>query len=171
MAALVLVEVTLAFIVLCADSLPEGPARPPFERFLRAVLWPVTLGRWFTHRNFPKLGRFAAIVWLLTTIGWLVSLEYDRTGARKMMLFLILAEATLAFVVWCVDAMSTDIHNRPLRRVLRSVFWFKAIADYMRDEDNIKIAHASLTVWILLTTGWLLSLGSDRILRPLGLAP
>ena len=108
---------------------------------------------------------------MLTTIGWLVSLEYDRTGARKMMLFVILAEATMAFVVWCVDAMSTDIHNRPLRLLLRSVFWFKAIADYMRDEDNIKIAHASLTVWILLTTGWLLSLGSDRILRPLGKAP
>jgi hypothetical protein len=51
------------------------------------------------------------------------------------------------------------------------VFWVKAITDYMRDEDNIKIAHASLTVWILLTTGWLLSLGSDRILRPLGLQP
>ena len=69
MAALVLVELTLAFIVLCADSLPDGPPRRPFERFIRAVLWPVTLGRWFTHRNFPKLGRFAAIVWLLTTIG------------------------------------------------------------------------------------------------------
>ncbi|HLJ08695.1 MAG TPA: hypothetical protein VKX24_09165 [Acidimicrobiia bacterium] len=91
MAALVLVEVTLAFIVLCADSLPEGPARPAFERFVRAVLWPVTVGRWFTHRNFPKLGRFAAIVWLLTTTGWLVSLEYDRTGARRMMLFVVLA--------------------------------------------------------------------------------
>jgi len=63
------------------------------------------------------------------------------------------------------------VHNRPLRRLVRAIFWFKAITDYMRDEDNIKIAHASLTVWILLTTGWLLSLGSDRILRPLGLQP
>ena len=32
MAALVLVELTLAFIVLCADSLPDGPPRRPFER-------------------------------------------------------------------------------------------------------------------------------------------
>jgi hypothetical protein len=171
MPALVLVELTMAFIVLCADSLPDGPARRPAERLLRSVMWPVTVVRWFTHRNFPKLGRFAAIVWLLTTIGWLVSLEYDRTGAGRMMLFVVVAEVTMAFVVWCVDAMSTDIHNRPLRRLVRSVFWVKAITDYMRDEDNIKIAHASLTVWILLTTGWLLSLGTDRILRPLGLQP
>lgn len=170
MAALVLVELTLAFIVLCADSLPDGPPRRPFERVVRAVLWPVTLGRWFTHRNFPKLGRFAAIVWLLTTVGWLITLEYDRVGSRPM-LFLLVAHATMAFVVWCVDAMSTDIHNRPLRRLVRAAFWIKAITDYMRDEDNIKIAHASLTVWILLTTGWLLSLGTDRILRPLGLQP
>ena len=77
----------------------------------------------------------------------------------------------MAFVVWCVDAMSTDIHNRPLRRLVRAAFWIKAMTDYMRDEDNIKIAHASLTVWILLTTGWLLSLGTDRILRPLGIQP
>ena len=105
---------------------------------------------------------------MLTTIGWLVTLEYDRTGSR-LVVFLLVAQGTMAFVVWCVDAMSTDIHNRPLRRLLRSVFWLKAITDYMRDEDNIKIAHASLTVWILLTTGWLLSLGTDRILRPLGL--
>ena len=170
MAALVLVQLTLAFIVLCADSLPDGPPRRLSERLVRAILWPVTLGRWFTHRNFPKLGRFVAIVWLLTTIGWLVTLEYDRTGSRRMV-FLLLAQVTMAFVVWCVDAMSTDIHNRPLRRLVRSVFWVKAITDYIRDEDNIKIAHASLTVWILLTTGWLLSLGTDRILRPLGLQP
>src|SRR2546423_15430923 len=96
MAALVLVEVTLAFIVLCADSLPDGPAPPAFERFLRAMVWPVTLGRWFTHRNFPKLGRFAAIAWLPTTIGWLVGLEYHRTGAPKMTPIGILAPTTNA---------------------------------------------------------------------------
>ena len=85
--------------------------------------------------------------------------------------FLLLAQVTMAFVVWCVDAMSTDIHNRPFRRLVRAAFWFMAISDYLRVEDHIKIAHASLTVWILLTTGWLLSLGTDRILRPLGLQP
>jgi uncharacterized membrane protein YbaN (DUF454 family) len=169
MAALVLVELTLAFIVLCADSLPEDSPRRPHQRLLRSVFWMVTLHKWFTHRNFPKLGRFAAIVWLLVTTGWLLTLEYDRTP--RMLVFLVLAEATMAFVVYCVDAMSADLHNRPLRRLLRSAFWIKALTEYMRDEDSIKIAHASLTVWILLTTGWLLSLGSDRIVGPLGLQP
>jgi len=167
MAALVLVQLTLAFIVLCADSLPEGPPRPPLQRLLRSIFWMVTLARWLTRRNFPKLGRFATIVWFLVTVGWLVTLEYDRT--RTTLQFLVLAEVTMAFVVYCVDAMSADTGNRPLRRLLRSAFWVKAITDYMRDEDNVKIAYASLTVWILLTTGWLLSLGTDRIVRPLGL--
>jgi hypothetical protein len=169
MAALVLFELTLAFIVLCADSLPDGPPRRPLERFLRSVFWMVTLNRWFTHRNFAKLGRFGTIVWFLVTSGWLLTLEYDRTPATLG--FLVLAETTMAFVVYCVDAMSVDVHNRPLRRLLRAAFWMKALTEYMRDEDNIKIAQASVTVWILLTTGWLLSLGSDRILVPLGLQP
>lgn len=169
MAALVLLELTLAFIVLCADSLPEDRHRRPHERLLRSVFWPVTLSRWFTRRNFPKLGRFAAIVWLMVTTGWLLTLVSDRT--ETTLVFLVVAELTMAFVVYCVDAMSADMHNRPFRRLLRSAFWAKALTDYMRDEDNIKIAHASLTVWILLTTGWLLSLGTDRIVRPLGLQP
>jgi len=169
MAALVLIELTLAFIVLCADSLPDGLPRRPLQRLIRSVFWMVTLSRWFTQRNFPKLGRFGTIVWLLVTTGWLLTLEYDRTGT--MLVFLVLAEATMAFIVYCVDATSADVRNRPLRRLLRSAFWVKPFTDYMRDEDSVKIAHASLTVWILLTTGWLLSLGSDRILRPLGLQP
>jgi hypothetical protein len=169
MAALVLVELTMAFIVLCADSLPDGPPRRPLQRLVRSVFWMVTLGRWITHRNLPKLGRFAAIVWFMVTTGWLLTLEYDRTG--RMLVFLLLAEATMAFVVYGVDATTADGHNRRLRRVLRSAFWMKAITGYLRDEDSIKIAYASLTVWVLLTTGWLLSMGSDRILTPLGLAP
>jgi hypothetical protein len=168
MIALVLLELTMAFIVLCADSHGNSP-RPMRYRVVRSLFWMVTLTRWFTHRNLPKLARFAAIVWLLVTIGWLLTLVYDRT--RAMPLFLLLAQATMAFVVYCVDAMSSDLHNHPFRRVLRGVFWIKALISYMTDKDSIKIAHASLTVWILLTTGWLLSMGSDRIVRPLGLGP
>ena len=169
MAALVLLEVTLAFIVLCADSLPDDSPRRPMERLLRSIFWMVTLTRWFTHRNLLKLGRFGAIVWLMVTTGWLLTLVYDRTDTT--LIFLLVAQVTMAFVVYCVDAMSADVYNHPLRRLLRSTFWMKSLTDYMRDVDNIKIAHASLTVWILLTTGWLLSLGTDRIVRPLGLQP
>src|SRR2546421_5643456 len=167
MAALVLIELTLAFIVMCADSLPEGPPRPLLHRLVRSLFWMVTLGRWVTHRNLPKLGRFGAIVWFLVTTGWLLTLESDRT--RTMVVFLVLAEATMAFVVYAVDATSADGHNRRLRRLVRSAFWMKALTGYMRDQDSIKIAYASLTVWILLTTGWLLTMGTDRIVRPLGL--
>lgn len=129
----------------------------------------VTLGRWITHRNLPKLGRFASIVWFLVTTGWLLTLEWDRTG--RMLVFAVLAQATMAFVVYAVDATSADGHNRRPRRLLRSAFWMRALTGYMKDEDSIKIAYATLTVWVLLTTGWLLSMGSDRILVPLGLAP
>jgi hypothetical protein len=167
MAALVLLELTLAFIVLCADSLPDGARRRPWQRLLRSVFWMVTLNQWFTHRNFPKLGRFGTIVWFLVTVGWLLTLEYDRTGVRSV--FFLVAEQTMAFVVYSVDATSADVQNRPVRRLLRSAFWVKALTGYMTDEDSIKIAHATLTVWLLLTTGWLISLGSDRILQPLGL--
>jgi hypothetical protein len=160
-----LVELTLGFIVFCADSLTDTPRRF-VDRLLRSVFWMITLSMWFTHRNLTKLGRFAGIVWFMVTTGWLLSLLWDRT--HRMLLFLVLAETTMAFVVYCVDAMSADLHNRPLRRVLRSAFWMKPLTEYMQAEESIKMVHASLTVWILLTTGWLLSLEHDRIAQPLG---
>jgi hypothetical protein len=161
-----LVEWTLAFVVFCGDSVGEESPRPPRQRFLRAVCWPITLGRWFTHRNLSKLARFGAIVWLLVTTGWLLSLENDRLKPTGLCLLAI--EATMAFVVYCVDAMSADLHHRPVRRVLRSALWMKPLAGYLWDQDSIKIIQASVTVWVLLTTGWLLGLMHDRIAQPLG---
>jgi len=163
---LLLVEATLAFIVACADSVAEDTPRSVRERVLRAVLWPATLWVWFTRRNLPKLARFGAIVWLLLTAGWLLSLESDRLPT--MAVFLGVAEATLAFVVYCVDALSADLQHRPVRRVLRGLFWPKALIEYLRDRESIKLIQASVTVWGLLTSGWLLSLGIDRVAQPLG---
>ena len=116
---LVLVELTLAFIVFCADSVDDERRRPA-ERLVRAVLWMVTLTRWFTHRNVAKLGRFGAVVWFLVTTGWLLTLEFDRMSAPA---FLVIAQVTMGFVVYCVDALSADLQNKPGRRLLRSVFW------------------------------------------------
>ena len=160
-----LVELTVAFIVFCADSVGEDPRRPVVQRLVRAVLWPITLTRWFTHRNLTKLARFGAVVWFLVTTGWLLSLERDRihTPAR----FLLTAEATMAFVVYCVDALSPDYQRKPIRRMLRSGIWIKPLTDYLRDEDSVKVLQASLTTWLLLTTGWLLTLEFDRIATPL----
>jgi hypothetical protein len=163
---LVLVEATLAFIVACADSVDEETPRSVRERVLRAVFWPATLWVWFTHRNLPKLARFGAIVWLLLTAGWLLSLESDRLPT--MVVFLGVAEATLAFVVYCVDALSADLRHKPVRRVLRGLFWPIAVVQYLRDRESIKLIQASVTVWGLLTSGWLLSLGIDRVAQPLG---
>jgi hypothetical protein len=163
---LVLVEATLAFIVACADSVTEETPRSVVDRVLRAVFWPVTLWVWFTRRNLPKLARFGAIVWLLLTAGWLLSLESDRLPT--MAVFLGVAEATLAFVVYCVDALSADLQHRPVRRVLRGLLWPKALVEYLRDRESIKLIQASVTVWGLLTSAWLLSLGIDRVAQPLG---
>ena len=162
----VLTELTVGFVVFCSDSVGEDPRRPLQHRVLRAAFWPITLTRWFTHRNLAKLARFGAIIWLMVTTGWLLSLERDRI--RTWSLFLLTAEASMAFIVYCVDAMSADFQHKPLRRMVRSGIWVKPMTDYLRDEDSIKLIQASLTTWLMLTTGWLLSLELDRIAAPLG---
>src|SRR5215210_4373872 len=131
----------------------------------RGVLWMVTLTRWFTHRNVLKLSRFGAVVWFMVTTGWLLTLEYDRIGGP---VFLVLAEVTMGFVVYCVDALSADLVKRPGRRLLRSAIWVVPVARFLRDDDSVALIAASVTVWGLLTTGWLLGLLHDRIATPLG---
>ena len=153
---------TLAFVVFCADSVGEEE-RPATERAARAAHWMVTLTRWFTHRNVTKLGRFGAVVWFLVTTGWLLSLEYDRAAAH----FFLLAEVTMAFVVYCVDALSADLQNKPFRRILRSAFWVVPVTRYLSDKDSVALIAASVTIWGLLTTGWLLGLMHDRVATPL----
>ena len=74
----------------------------------------------------------------------------------------------MGFVVYCVDALSADLHNRPARRLLRSVLWFGPVAGYLTDDDSVALIAASVTVWGLLTTGWLLGLLVDRVAGPLG---
>jgi hypothetical protein len=161
--ALVLVQVTLGFLVFCADSVDDQQRRP-MERLVRAALWMVTLPRWFTHRNVTKLGRFGAVVWFLVTTGWLLTLQLDRFTTP---VFLVVAQATMGFVVYCVDSLSADLENKPGRRLVRSVVWIFPIAHYLSDDDSVALIHASVTVWVLLTTGWLLGLLADRVAAPL----
>ncbi|MDQ3945424.1 MAG: hypothetical protein M3357_09795 [Actinomycetota bacterium] len=164
MIALALSYVTLAFLVFCADSVDEEPRRP-VERLIRATLWVVTLTRWFTHRNVAKLGRFGAVVWFLVTTGWLLTLEFDRITAP---MFLVAAEITMGFVVYCVDSLSADLENKPARRLLRSVFWMMPVVAYLSNRDSVALVQASVIVWVLLSTGWLLGLLADRVAVPLG---
>jgi len=161
----VLVEVTLAFVVFCADSVGDEEERGLLERLARAFLWMVTLTRWFTHRNVAKLGRFGAVVWFLVTMGWLLTLEFDRLETPA---FLVLAQVTMGFVVYCVDVLSADLENKPGRRLLRSVFWVLPVVTYLSDDDSVALIAATVTVWVLLTTGWLLGLLADRVAAPLG---
>lgn len=161
---LVVAELTLGFLVFCADSVDDEPRRP-VERVARATLWMITLTRWFTHRNVAKLGRFGAAVWFLVTTGWLLTLEFDRIASP---VFLVVAQATMGFVVYCVDALSADLANKPVRRLMRSVFWFLPVLAYLCSRDSVALVHASVTVWVLLSTGWLLSLLADRVAVPLG---
>lgn len=163
MIALVLAELTLAFVVFCADSVGDEE-RGTVERLTRGALWMVTLTRWFTHRNVIKLGRFGAVVWFLVTTGWLLTLQFDRLD---LPFFLVLAEVTMGFVVYCVDALSADLENKPARRLLRSILWPGPIARYLRDNDSVALVHATVTVWVMLITGWLLGLLTDRVAAPL----
>jgi hypothetical protein len=163
MTALLVIEVTLAFVVWCADAVGDE-RRPAPERLVRAVLWMVTLPRWFTHRNVVKLGRFGAVVWFLVTTGWLLTLQRDRLATPA---FLVLAYVTMGFVVYCVDALSADLENKPRRRIARSALWVVPIAGYLSDDDSVSLLHGSVTVWVLLTTGWLLGLLVDRVAVPL----
>lgn len=162
---LLLVEVVAAFIVACADAVGDDH-HTGRERVMRAVFWPATLWVWFTRRDMPRLARFGAIVWLLLTSGWLLSLESDRL--HTWWVFLLVAEATLAFVIYCVDALSADLQHNKVRRVLRGIFWPVPLIQFLRDRESIKLIQASVTVWGLLTSGWLLSLGIDRVAQPLG---
>jgi hypothetical protein len=73
----------------------------------------------------------------------------------------------MGFVVYCVDALSADLQNKPVRRLLRSVFWVAPVARYLSDKDSVALIAASVTVWGLLTTGWLLGLMNDRVAGPL----
>lgn len=159
----VLIELTLAFIVFCADSVGEE-RRSAGERVARALLWFVTVTQWFTHRNLVKLGRFGAVVWFLVTTGWLLTLIYDRLA---LWAFVVLAELVMGFVVYCVDALSPDLENKPGRRILRSVFWIGPITHYLSDDDSVALVQASVTIWVMLTTGWLLGLLADRVAIPL----
>lgn len=159
------VEALLAFVVYCADGVGEEEHRDPATRVVRALVWPATVWVWFTHRSIPKLTRFGAIVWLMLTAGWLLSLQADRL---PVVAFLVAAEATLAFVVYCVDAMSADLRRHPVRRALRGVLWMKPLTEILRDKDSVRLIQASVTVWVLLTSGWLISLLVDRVGQPLG---
>jgi hypothetical protein len=73
----------------------------------------------------------------------------------------------MGFVVYCVDALSADLANKRGRRLLRSVFWMVPVGNYLSADDSVALFTASVTVWVLLTTGWLLGLLADRVAGPL----
>jgi hypothetical protein len=165
--ALLLAEVTLAIVVLCADAVGDDVARGVPARLVRAAAWPLTLLCWFHHQAWPKLARFAAIVWFLVVVGWLLTLEQDRVAHTGR--FLLLAELTMAYVVACVDAVSG--RGGVARRVVRSVVWVKPVAEYLCDDDAARLLRCTLVVWATLTTGWLLALVHDRLAPALPWSP
>lgn len=156
---LVLTELTLAFVVYSTESAVMD--RPGLGlRLVRSGLWFGTVYVWCTRRIFDKLMRAGMHVWHLVTLGWLLSLMYDRLPSTTS--FYLAAWAMLAFTVWCIDSMTNQFVGMPARRALRAVFWFKAMVDYMNDHDSARQATAMLMIWIFLTCGWLLTLVWDR---------
>lgn len=148
------VELLLAFIIFCADSIDRTHSLP--NRLLRAILWPSTLYLWFTHWTVPKLLRASAIVWFITITGWLAALESDRHASW-------LIPITLAFTVWCRDQMSVSLQNSLPRRIARAICAPYTLTLYFQDEDGIKLQHSILIIWGFLTTGWMITLGLDRL--------
>jgi hypothetical protein len=159
-----LAEVVMAFVVWCADA--TGRPQSLSHRAVRAVLWPVTLARWCSHRSMIELTRAGVVVWFLVTAGWLLALEQDRSASE--LAFVIGGQVTFAFVAWCVDSMSADLHGRPVRRALRVVMWPIVLLGALRDPDSTRLVHANLVVWVCLTVGWLLALGNDRLAPAFG---
>jgi hypothetical protein len=41
------------------------------------------------------------------------------------------------------------------------------VVSYLRDDDSVALIAATVTLWGLLTTGWLLALLTDRVTTPL----
>jgi len=160
----ILAEMVMAFVVWCADA--GGRPVPAGHRAVHAVLWPVTLARWCSHRAMAELTRAGVVIWFLVTAGWLLALEQDRSAS--VLVFVVVGEVTFAFVAWCVDSMSADLHGRPLRRALRVVMWPIILVNVLRDPDSTRLMHANLVVWVCLTVGWLLALGHDRVVPALG---
>lgn len=154
-----LVEATLGFVVFSADSAVMD--RPELRiRLIRGGLWPVTAWHWCTHRTFAKIGRAGMHVWLLVTMGWLLSLEHDRLKPTSV--FAVTGWLTMAFIVWCVDSMSNDLLGQSVRRVARALLWPKPFGEYMRDPDTPRQTTAMLLIWFFLSIGWLIALGWER---------
>jgi hypothetical protein len=153
------IEGTLGFIVFTVDTAVTEQASLQ-GRLLRAALGPATLIDWCSNlaEKWPALVRLGMNVWFLVTFGWLIAMEVDRLNSLQP----FLAWGTSAFVVYCVDGTSVKLYKKPVRRVLRALFWPVAFAEYLCDTDTIRQIQASLIIWVLLITGWLLTLLCDH---------
>ena len=69
---------TVIYIVTCADADGEHEDNRFWEqRFVRALLWPITVTQWFVTQN-SRLHRFLNILWCVLILGWFLSLMADR---------------------------------------------------------------------------------------------
>lgn len=73
-----LMYAAMIYIIACADDVKEpGDSHPKLNRFIRAIIWPVTLTSWFRTQN-CRLHRVLNILWTLLIGGWLLSLIADK---------------------------------------------------------------------------------------------
>lgn len=71
--------------------------------------------------------------------------------------------STMAFLVWCADDVKDhlDIHTFS-ERFVRTLFWPLTLISWFRSQNGRM--HRFLNIlWIVLISGWLLSLMADRL--------
>jgi hypothetical protein len=159
---ILIIEGMVGFVVFTVDTAVAEPTRLR-GRIFAAAAWPLTLVSWFSNHaeQANRLLRLAMNTWFLVTFGWLIDFEYNHLNGSGWLP--VVAWATPAFVVYCIDGMAVSLYKKPVRRALRALLWFKSFAEYLCDVDSIRITRASILVWIMLTLCWLVALVVIRL--------
>jgi hypothetical protein len=67
----------VVYVVWCADDVEGDEDHSNFQRWIRSILFPITLTSWFRSNN-ERLHRLLTILWTLLIFGWGLSLLADR---------------------------------------------------------------------------------------------
>lgn len=67
----------------------------------------------------------------------------------------------LFYVVACADSVEGDQHS-PIHRFYRALFWPWTVTNWFTSQ-NCRLHRLLNILWVLLVSGWLISLMADRL--------